>query len=345
VTDTMRVAVYHSNKDVRLEERPIPTIWARELLVKVHASGICGSDVLEWYRAPKAPLVLGHEIGAEVIAAGAEVKDWKVGDRVFVSHHVPCGECLFCRTGHETVCETLRHTNFDPGGFAEYVRIPELNVARGTFRIPENLSYEEATFVEPLGCVVRGQRLAAFRAGQTVLVLGSGMAGQLHIRLAQASGAGKTFATDIQEYRLKVAKASGADAALDAREDVAANVKLLNGGRVADLVIVCTGAPAAIEQAFRCVEPGGTVLFFAPTTPEAKVPMPFNDLWRNEVTITSSYGAAPRDIRESLELLGKGRVKVADLITHRLPLEEAGKGFALVAEGKESIKVVLQPHG
>src|SRR2546426_30640 len=157
---TMRVAVYRNNHDVRVEERPIPEIGTRELLVKVHASGICGSDVLEWYRVPKAPVVLGHEIGAEVVDVGGAVPDWRVGDRVFVSHHVPCGECASCRAGHETVCATLRTTNFDPGGFAEYVRVPEINMKHGVFRIPANLSYEEATFIEPLACAVRGQQAA-----------------------------------------------------------------------------------------------------------------------------------------------------------------------------------------
>ena len=340
---TMRVAVYYNNHDVRVEERPIPSIGPKELLVRVHASGICGSDVLEWYRVPKAPVVLGHEIGAEIVQVGDEVRDWKVGDRVFVSHHVPCEECTACRAGHETVCDTLRKTNFDPGGFAEFVRVPEVNVKHGVFRIPTNLSYAEATFIEPLGCVVRGQRAANLRAGQSVLVLGSGIAGLLHIRLARASGAARVWATDVQEFRLNAAKASGADAAWDARADVPANVRAANDGRLADIVIVGTGAPAAVAQACRAVEPGGTILFFAPTNPEDSIVIPFNDLWRNEVTMMSTYGAAPRDIEGSMALLGTGRVRAKDLLTHQLPLGEAGRGFALVAEGRESIKVVLVP--
>lgn len=343
-TETMRVAMYYNNRDVRVEERPVPTIGPRELLVKVHASGICGSDVLEWYRVPKAPLVLGHEIGAEIARVGSEVRDWKVGDRVFVSHHVPCGECRYCRAGHETVCETLRATNFDPGGFAEYVRVPEVNVKHGMFRIPDELTYEDAVFIEPLGCVVRGHRHAAFRKGQSVLVLGSGIAGLLHIRLARANGASRIVATDVLDSRLEAAKRSGADAAFRAEEDVPATLRGMNEEGGADLVITCTGAPTAIEQAFHSVEPGGTILFFAPTQPDLAVPFPFNELWRNEVTITSSYAAAPRDIRESIGLLREGRVTVRDLVTHRLTLAEAGKGFGLVADGRGSIKVILGPQ-
>ncbi|HKZ63115.1 MAG TPA: zinc-dependent dehydrogenase [Thermoplasmata archaeon] len=341
--DTMRVAVYYNNRDVRVEERPVPRIGPQELLVKVRASGICGSDVLEWYRVPKAPVVLGHEIAAEIAEVGGEVRGWNAGDRVFVSHHVPCGECTYCRSGHETVCETLRRTNFDPGGFAEYVRVPEANVRHGVFRIPAGLSWEEATLIEPLGCAVRGQRTARIEAGNTVLVLGSGIAGLLHIRLAAAKGAANVFATDVQEFRIQSAKRVGAKTAWHAREDIPAKLRAENAGRLADLVLVSTGATTAIAQAFRCVEPGGTVLFFAPTEPKATIDVPFNDLWRNEVTITSTYGAAPRDIRRSIELLGNGSVAVRDLVTHRLPLEDAQKGFALVADGRESIKVVLLP--
>src|SRR5437867_9748422 len=153
----MRAAMYYANNDVRLVDIPKPKIGAGELLVRVKASGICGSDVMEWYRKPKAPLVLGHEIAAEVVEVGRGVV-LKVGDRVFVSHHVPCGSCRYCLAGHETVCDTLRTTKFDPGGFAEYVRVPAINVKHGVFPLPRDLAADEATFVEPLAFVIRGHR-------------------------------------------------------------------------------------------------------------------------------------------------------------------------------------------
>jgi L-iditol 2-dehydrogenase len=343
MTGTMRVAVYYNNRDVRVEERSIPTIGPHELLVKVHASGICGSDVLEWYRVPKAPLVLGHEIAAEIVQVGGDVQGHASGERVFVSHHVPCLDCPSCRSGHETVCQTLRTTNFDPGGFAEFVRVPEINVRHGVFRMPDNLSWEDGVFIEPLACVVRGQRAADVRPGQSVLVIGSGMAGLLHIRLARATGASNVFATDVLENRRNAAKTSGADEAFRADEDIAAKLKERNGGRLADTVVVSTGALAAIEQSFALVEAGGTILFFAPTESDRRIPLPFNRLWRDEVKLTSTYGAAPRDIRESIRLLHEGRVKVGDLVSHRLPLTDAGEGFRLVADGRESLKVVLIP--
>jgi L-iditol 2-dehydrogenase len=172
----MRVAMYYSNQDVRLEEMPTPQISPGEVLMRVEASGICGTDLLEWYRRHKAPLVLGHEVAGVITAVGDGVERYKEGDRICAAHHVPCNTCHYCLSGHHTVCDTLRQTNFDPGGFAEYIRLPHINVERGVFLLPENVSFEEGTFVEPLACVLRGQRLARLEPGQTVLVIGSGVA-------------------------------------------------------------------------------------------------------------------------------------------------------------------------
>ncbi len=339
----MRAAMYYSNSDVRIVDLPKPAVGLGECLVKVRASGICGSDVMEWYRKPKAPLVLGHEIAAEVVVVGADVTEVAVGDRVFVSHHVPCGECRYCKAGHETVCDTLRTTNFDPGGFAEFVRVPKINMAHGLYKLPSEVSDDQAVFIEPLACVARGRRLVGLPAGGTVAVLGSGIAGLLHIRLAKALGAGKVIATDVVDYRKQAAMRSGADVVVDGREDVPAHVRSANGGRLADLVITCTGSPKAIAQGLASVDRGGRVLFFAPTEPSAKLDIPFNALWQEEVTMTSSYGGAPQDIRAAIELLRTGKVRVDDLITHRLPLSQAGEGFRLVASAQDSIKVLLRP--
>ena len=339
----MRAAMYYANDDVRIVDLPTPRIGPGEILVRVRASGICGSDVMEWYRKPRAPLVLGHEIAAEVAQAGAGVDTVKVGDRVFVSHHVPCGSCRYCRAGHETVCDTLRTTNFDPGGFAEFVRVPAINVNHGVFLLPREISDEEATFVEPLACVIRGQRLADFRPGATMLILGSGVAGLLHIKLAKAAGAAKVIATDVVEFRKAAAQKAGADFVIDGREDVPARLREANDGNLADLVVTCTGAPKAIAQGLASVDRGGTVLFFAPIDPAAKVDIPFNEVWREEVTITSSYGGSPRDIRDSINLLREKRLVVTDLVTHVLPLAKAAEGFQLVAAARDSIKVILRP--
>ena len=349
----MRVAVYHNNKDVRLEERPIPKIGNGELLVKVIASGICGSDVMEWYRIKKAPLVLGHEIAGEVVEVGEGVKYFKKGDRVFVSHHVPCNTCYYCLNGNYSVCDTLRKTNFDPGGFSEYIRIPKINVDSGTFKLPDELSFEDGTFIEPLACVLGGLNKSYFKAGQRVLIIGSGISGLLFIKAARALGAGKIIATDINDFRLNSAKKFGADSVINAKpvpagvkqeEDVPAHFKQLNNGYLADLVVICTGAPPAISQALKSVERGGTILFFAPAEPNVNIPIPLWDVWRDGITMTTSYAGAPSDIATAIELLKARRLIVKDMITHRLSLSETGLGFQLVAKAQDSIKVIIEPH-
>ena len=341
---TMKVAMYYNNHDVRIEEMPIPKISDDELLVKVQASGICGSDVMEWYRLKTAPRVLGHEIAGDIVEVGKNVKKYSIGDRVFISHHVPCNNCNFCNNNQHTLCDTLHSTNFYPGGFAEYLKVPQINVENGTFLLPHEISYEEGAFIEPLACVVRGFRIADMKPKQNVLVLGAGIAGLLQIKLAKAMGAGKIFATDINEHRLQIAKKFGADITINAKENVAELVKKNNEGKLADFVILCAGVPSAVKQAFESVTPGGTILFFAMTKPGVEIPFPLFDVWNKQVKIVSTYAGAPKDIADAIELIRSKKVEVTDMISHKLPLSEAAKGFQLVAEAQDSIKVIIEPQ-
>lgn len=345
IIESMRVAMYHNNSDIRIADQPVPRIGPGELLVRIEASGICGSDVMEWYRIKKAPLVLGHEIAGEIVEVGDGVERYKEGDRVSASHHVPCNTCHYCLSDRHTMCDTLRSTTFDPGGFAEYVRLPAINVDRGVYPLPDEVSYEDGTFVEPLACVLRAQRIAGLRPGQSVLVVGSGMTGLLQTDLARALGAGRIMATDISEYRLEAAKKFGAADVIHASEDVPARVRDVNGGRLADMVFVCTGAVSAIEQALVSVDRGGTVLLFAPTAPGVTIPVSVTELFfSGGVTLTSSYAGSPADHMTAVELIRARSVRVSEMITHRLSLEEAGLGFGLVADAKESLKVIIEPQ-
>jgi len=342
--ETMRAAVYYNNKDVRVEEMPIPRTGDDELLVRVESSGICGSDVMEWYRLKKAPLVLGHEIAGTVTRVGKRVKRFKEGDRVTVAHHVPCNTCRYCLAGQYSLCDTLRSTNFDPGGFCEYVRVPSINVDRGTFIIPDEISFDEGTFIEPLACVLRGLRTARFKPGSSVLVLGSGISGLLFIKALGALGAGRIVATDIDDHRLSAAKHSGADAAIKAKDATPQKLASLNDGRLFDLVVTSAGAANVVEQAFRSADRGGTVLLFAPHEPGTTVPLPLSEIWRDQITIVATYAGPPVDTEQAIELLREHRIEVNDMITHRLPLAETPRGFRLVTEGKKSIKVIIKPQ-
>jgi len=336
--------MYYNNKDVRVQEMPKPTIGSDEFLLKVMASGICGSDVTEWYRVPKAPKVLGHEATGVIEEVGENVANYRVGDRVFVSHHVSCNKCRYCLRGHQTACETLHTTNYYPGGFAQYIQIPKINVEQGVYRLPDSMSFEEGTFIEPLACVVRGQRLSAINEDDTVLIIGGGLAGILHAQLARAKGVQNVVVADINAFRLQQAEKFGANHTIDAKGNVAQQLKTANDGRLADQVIVCTGATSAALSALECVDKGGSILFFAVPDPSVRIPLPITDFWRNEIALRTSYGAAPQDLEESLELLFHNKLNVEDMITHRLPLHEAAEGFRLVASAGESLKVILEPN-
>jgi L-iditol 2-dehydrogenase len=340
----MLAAFYYNNRDIRIEEIPTPNIGQDEVLLKVMASGICGSDVIEWYRVPKAPLVLGHEATGVIDRVGDKVKNVKVGDRVFVSHHVPCNQCRYCQRGNHTACHTLHTTNYYPGGFAQYIKVPKINVNCGIYKLPETMSFEEGTFIEPLACVSRGQRLSNLQNDDSLLIIGSGISGILHVQLAKLKGVQNIMVADINPYRLDLAKKFGADHTLNAMEELPKKLIEVNGGHLPDQVVVCAGAASAAMSALACVDKGGTILFFAVPEPTVKLSVPINQFWRNEITLRTSYGAAPTDLDDSLRYLATGKLNVKDMISHRLSLREAQEGFRLMAEAGSSLKVILEPN-
>jgi len=340
----MRVGMYYSNSRVEVEESPLPEIGTKDILIKVMACGICGSDIMEWYRVKRAPLVLGHELTGEVIEVGREVTKFKKGDRVFSTHHVPCNECHYCMTGHETACHVFQNeNNFDPGGFSEYLQVKGRSIDTGTFTLPEEMTYEEGTFIEPLGTAVRALRTIEITPGDSLLILGSGIIGLLMIQLARSLGAGRVIATDMLENRLDAAQKFGAAHVIHAGEDVPSFVKKVNG-RPADKVILCTGSVAASRQALDSVDRGGTILFFAVPKPGEEVAIDFNTYWRNDITFKTCYGAAPRDILQAMELIRAGNIDVSQMITHRCVLEDIGRGFKEASSGRDCLKVIITPH-
>lgn len=340
----MRVAIYYKNSDIRIEERPVPPIGEGELLLKIRAASICGSDVMEWYRVGKGPRILGHEVAGEIVEVGPGVEKYKKGDRICASHHVPCFNCHYCRLGHHTLCDTLRSTNFDPGGFAEFVRLPAINVRYGVYPLPDNISFEEGALIEPLACVVRAQEKINIRPKQTLLVIGSGIAGLLNIHLAIARGVHRIIAIDINDYRLKAAKKFGAHFAFKASDDIFQNIREVNEGRLADVVIACVGTQKVSEQVLQIVERGGTVLYFAPVSPDQVIPMPINEIfWDKGATLMSSYAASPEDHLKSLKLIQSGKIKAKKMISHRLAFNEIGKGFELMTKAQNSLKIIIDP--
>lgn len=332
----MLAAVYHNNHDIRVEEVPRPVAGSGELLMRIEASGICGSDVLEWYRIRKAPIVLGHEVAGLVEQVGDGVTGFNPGDRIVATHHVPCNTCRYCRTGRHPVCDTLRTTRFDPGGFSQYVRLPPINVDRGVVRIPDHVSCEEASFVEPLACVVRALRMSGLVPGMSVAVLGSGISGILMIQAAKAIGAGEILATDLSDFRLEQAERFGADRTEKAD-------RLDTSTFQADQVLVCTAAKAAVAQALELADKGGTILFFAPMEPGSTYPMPMFDIWNRNLRIVHSYAGPPADMATAIDMIANKRIDVAGMITHRLPLSQTARGFEMMLAAGDSMKIIIEP--
>ena len=336
----MKVSMWYNNKDIRIEEAPTPKPGQKEILVKVISCGICGSDIVEWYRLPRAPLIQGHEIGGEVVEVGGSVKNFGPGDRVFVAPKVPCMECYYCKNEHYPVCSNIKDRM--PGGFAEYVLVPESLVENGTYLLPNNVNCDQSTFIEPLACVVRAQRLAGVKNDQTVMVIGCGMSGLLHIKLAKAKKC-RIIATDINEKRLEFAKKIGADFTINAKEDVPERL-IAENKKKADVVILCSSAISAVEQAWKCVDKGGVMVFFAVPGPDKVVTIPINYFWTKEIRIITSYYCGPPDIVDAIKLIESGEIEVDDMITHKLPLKDTAEGFQLVMDGNESLKVIIKPN-
>ena len=336
----INVAEYHSNSDIRIKKISKPLIEEKEILVKMQACGICGTDVMEWYRKASTPKVLGHEMSGMVVKIGSQVKGLKVNDRVFVSHHVPCFDCYYCDNEKYSACNSLHTGNFFPGGFSEYIRIPEENVKYGTFVLPKEMTYEEATMIEPMACAVAGQNSLNIKKDETVIILGSGISGLSHIQLAKNKGA-TVIATDISTYRIETAIHFGANYGLDAGKINIDQIKKINAGRLADKVIVCSGSMSAVEDSFKYVDKKGEILFFA--VPSNNISLPSTELWRNEISLYFSYGAATDDIQATISLYKENKINFKDMITHQFPLSKITEGFKLVEQAQESIKVVVNP--
>ncbi len=340
--ERMRVARYYGPGKVRVEEMPVPSPGPGEVLVRVRACGICGSDTLDWYLQRRAPLVPGHEPAGDVVAVGPGVRKFRPGDRVFVHHHVPCFACHYCRRGHHTLCAEFHRTRIEPGGFAEYIRVPAPNVEKDVWKLPESLSYEEATLIEPLACALRAwERLRVF-PDDTAAVIGCGVSGLLLIMAGRLYPVGRIFGVDPVESRRRAAVEAGA---LDAfpPDGPGDAVRARNRGRGADLVIVATGNPAGVKLAFDLVEAGGTILLYAPTDPDVELPVRPHRLFFDEITLVASYSATPLETGPALDLIAAGRVPTGRLITHRLPLEQTADGLRLVRQAADSLKVVILP--
>jgi L-iditol 2-dehydrogenase len=338
----MKAAMYHSQKDIKIEEMPTPEIGEDEVLVQMKACGICGSDLMEWYLQKRAPLVLGHEPAGIISKKGSKVKGFDVGDRVFVHHHVACLECHYCMHGDHTLCEQFHRTNIKPGGFAEYFRVPAPNLQIDTLKIPDAVSFEVATLIEPVGCCLRALKKCNIQKGDSVAIIGAGATGIIHTALSKIFGAAKTVVSDLVDYRLNVAKKFGADIAVNPKnEDLVEIVKAETDGRGSDIVVVTAPSLEAYEAGLSVCRKGGKLCVFAPLEPGKYLKVSPKELFFSEIQIIPSYSTSHLETKAALELMKSGRFKVKGLITHRFPLARTAEAFETALESKESLKVIV----
>lgn len=338
----MKAVKLYSFSDIRIEDMPVPEIGDNDALVRVNACGICSGDTMPWYIEKKSPMVLGHEPAGEIVDTGKNVEDFRPGDRVFMHHHAPCFSCRHCKRRDYVQCDTWKTSRIIPGGLSEFVAVPETNLKGDTLLLPDTLSLEHATLIEPVACVVKGFRRVNIRDGDTVLVMGLGVMGQIHVMLARKFGAGRVIAADSVAYRLEYAREFGADRVINITDrDLPGLVQEATGGEMSDIVIVGPNSVEAMSQGIGCAGKGGSVLFFTPALPEDTLQLIPNDIYFRDISIVTSYSCGPDDTKEALGFIHEGTINAERLITHRFPLEKAAEAFALTAHARESLKVIV----
>ena len=338
----MKVARLYDYLDIRIEEEPVPRPGPREALVRTRACGICSGDVVPWYIRKKAPLVFGHEPAGEIVEVGAEVTHLRPGMRVFVHHHAPCLRCRACQRGEFVQCPTWRASHLVPGGMAEYFRVPEINLFGDTLVLPAHVSDEDGALVEPTACVVKSLQRAGNLAGASVLIIGLGVMGQLHVVLARHLGARLVLGTDLIATRCAWARRLGADHVIDAAtNDMAQHVKELTAGAGAEIVIVGPATVEALQAGLACVASGGTVVQFMGTPPDTYVKLSLNDLYFREIRLVPSYSCGPLETRAALRYLSAGIVSASQVVTHRFPLSAAAEAYRVTAQDKSALKALV----
>ncbi len=340
----MKVAVYYNNHDVRIEDRPAPEPGPGEMLVQTRACGVCVADTMEWYLTPRAPLTLGHEPAGVVAKLRAATSALREGDRVFVHHHVPCLICEYCRQGNFTMCSTFRSTHIKPGGFAEYFLASTIHVERDTLLLPDGMSFDVGTLIEPLACVIHAIRKADVRAGDRVVLIGTGSMGLMFVQALRFWGVRRLVVYEVLEWRRQKAYQLGADCVLTPLEDVEAEARrarTILGGGGADKVIVAAKDLRAMELGMHLADKGGTALFFATPHPDESIPLFPSYLFFNELRLASSYSADHLDTRTALDLLATGAVDGEALITHRFPVEALSEAILQTAGRQHCLKSVI----
>ncbi|MEP6699557.1 MAG: alcohol dehydrogenase catalytic domain-containing protein [Verrucomicrobiota bacterium] len=337
-------ALVSQNHQTIIRDITTPSLQDEDVLLQVKACGVCFSDIHKIRYQPLAePVVLGHEVAGNVVEVGGKVVKFKVGDRVAVAHHVPCMECHSCQHGNVSMCTEFKESHLDPGGFAEFVRIPGGHLEKVAFLIPEMLSNSEASFMEPLGCCVRAVKRSGIRRGDVVVLVGLGSIGLLLMQLICHAGA-ECIGLELDPNRRAVAEDIGrVKTFVGVEPEFRQYLAKVSEGRGADNLLLTAGSPALIANALSWLRAGGTCTIFASLHPEAIVPLDWNELYYREINIVSSYSSSPVDLAEALEFLERGVVKVSKLANQTFTLEQFDEALASV-ESRAILKAVITPH-
>lgn len=316
-----------------------------DILIKMHACGVCGSDLEKVYgQYGMSSAKLGHEPSGEVINVGKSVNDFNVGDRVFIHHHVACYTCYFCRHGDYTMCDMYQKSNITPCGLSEQILVPEWNVSHGgVIRLPDTVTFDEASFIEPLGCCIRALNKCKFQKGDDIAIIGSGPAGIMHVKLAKAFGAGKIIVLDINDFRMNFVKKYGDVHIFNSitDKDLTRKIKDLTGHRGVDLSIVATGSTKALIQSFEITRKGGKIMLFGVPSKGSEIPIDVSKIYSNEQSLISCYAASEIETNQALKLITEKRIDVKQLITHRFSINRADEAIRCAHEANDAMKVIV----
>jgi L-iditol 2-dehydrogenase len=339
----MKAVLPLSSGGFGLSEVPPPTIGAGEILLEMRACGLCGTDLAKLSHPQDSTGVrLGHEFAGVVRAIGPGVTRFSPGDRVTAAHHVPCGACWACRHGNESMCPQFKATNVEPCGFAELIRIPRLHAERVAFRLPDGMTYEEASFTEPLACAARAMERTQVLPGDRVAVVGGGAMGLLIAQTIRARGA-DAIVLDISDARLALARELGVRTAVNpAKDGVKKALTDATEGLGVDAAVLTVVNARILDDVQRAVRPGGRINVFAGAADGPRLAMDFVDLYHRELTVMSTYSSTPATLAQAFALLADGQVRVSPLISHRLPLSAFDEGVRLQREGTAT-KVIYHP--
>ena len=340
----MKTAFVREPSVISINEIENPTLDSGDILVQMHACGICGSDLEKVFGEYGQPSMrLGHEPAGIIIDVSSDVTEFKKGDRVFTHHHVPCYSCHLCKHGNETMCSKYYETNLSPCGLSEEYVVPKWNVEHGgVLKIPDSMSFEEAAMIEPLACCVRAWTKYSYQKGDSVAIFGVGPTGMMHVMLAQSKKFSKIFCFDVNDFRLEFAKKFNITASINSLDENRKQIILDNTeGKGVDVAIVATSSLKALEDAIDVVRKGGAVMMFGVPSKDAKIILNMSKIYSKEITLVTSYAASDNDTKEALRLIESSQIDVNQLVTHTYPIEDSQKAFDHARSGDNAMKIII----